>query len=172
MKKIIPALIILSFACTGCKKEAVEPNNNTIGTLSAKIDGKTKTFNISAQATQVSNLNPYKIRIVGYEKNVSEDYMEITIESPVPIVPGTYTNDTDPNLHVRIVYYVTFTSFYSNYHVSWEPAGSLRRTGSVTISEISNSSVKGTFSGTLFYSDILGTDLTNTLTNGMFNVSF
>ena len=171
MKKIIPALIILSFICKACKKESVDPRYDSLGTISAKIDGNTKTFNTSAKSIQVSTRNPYELRIEGYEQPGSLTNIVIRIVSPNPIVPGTYSNDLDPAMHVQIIYYEG-PLLYGTDHDSWEQVGFLRRTGSVTINEISNSSVKGTFSATLFYSTFTGTDLTNTLLNGIFNVSF
>ena len=171
MKKIIPALIILSFACKACKKESVDASQGGLGTISAKIDGNTKTFNTSAKAIQVSTRSPYEIRIEGYEKPGSLTNIAIRIVSPNPIVAGIYSNDPDPSTHVQIIYYEG-PQLYGTDHDSWEQVGFLHRTGSVTINEISNSSVKGTFSATLFYSTFTGTDLTNTLSNGIFNVSF
>ena len=171
MKKIVPVLIILSFVCIACKKEPVDPGYGGLGTISAKIDGDTKTFNTSSKAILVSTLYPYEIRIEGYEQPGSFTNMVIRIVSPHPIVPGTYTNDPDPAMNVQIIYYEG-PRLYGTDHDSWEQVGFLRRTGTVTISEISNSSVKGTFSATLFYSTFTGTDRANTLSNGIFNVSF
>ncbi len=171
MKKIIPALILLSLVCKSCKKDAAPPApvSEGLGTISVSIDGSTRSFNYyddnnsTAKAvlgTRYPNL--YTLTVFGQvSPGFWADYLSITIVSPVPIVAGTYTNAAVPNTSLEI-WYCPATIPFQACHVS----GS---SGLVTISEMSSSSVKGTFSATLSYVDNSGTSRTNTLTNGKFN---
>jgi len=175
MKKIIPALILLSLVCNSCKKDAAPPApiNEGLGTISATIDGSSRSFNYDEDNNSTAkailgntNNNLYTLTVFGQERPglFLEDELSITIESPNPIVAGTYTNAAVPNTSLEI-WYCPFTIPLQACHVS----GS---SGLVTISEVSNSSVKGTFSATLSYVDNSGTSRTNTLTNGKFNTPF
>ncbi len=173
MKKIIPALILLSLVCKSCKKDAAPPVSEGLGTISVSIDGNTRSFNYdenngsTAKAMLDSSYpNLYRLKIFGQTGPglYLEDRLSITIESPNPIVAGTYTNAAVPNTSLEI-WYCPFTIPLQACHVS----GS---SGLVTISEISSSSVKGTFSATLSYVDISGASRSNTLTNGKFNTPF
>lgn len=175
MKKIIPALILLSLVCKSCKKDAAPPApvSEGLGTISVSIDGSTRSFNYYDQnnnstakavlGTTYNNL--YTLTVFGQKRPFFwEDDLSITIVSPNPIVAGTYTNAAVPNTSLEI-WYCPFTIPLQACHVS----GS---SGLVTISEISSSSVKGTFSATLSYVDNSGASRTNTLTNGKFNTPF
>jgi hypothetical protein len=165
--------VILSFLFAGCKKDSPVPRDVSLGTISVYIDGTIKPFNTTAKAIQVSTTSPYQIRIEGYKQPGISTRMELTIYSPNPIVPGTYTENNAAGIHVHIVYSVDNIIVLTP-HDSWgvNIFGISTRPGSVTISEISASFVKGSFYGTLFYDDISGTAQTNNLQDGLFYVSF
>jgi hypothetical protein len=174
MKKIIPALVLLSLICKSCKKEAAPPApSDSLGTVSVSIDGSIRSFNYNqnnnstAKATlDTRHPNLYTLTVFGQvSPGFFADYLSITIVSPVPIVAGTYdANATPPNTSLEI-WYCPATVPLQACHISGN-------SGLVTISEINSSSVKGTFSATLSYVDNSGTPRTNTLTNGVFNVGF
>lgn len=174
MKKIIPALILLSLVCKSCKKDAAlpAPVSESLGTISVSIDGSTRSFNYTQDNNSTAKAvlgtrypNLYTLRVFGRVRSGwFEDDLSITIVSPVPIIAGTYTNVAVPNTSLEI-WYCPFTIPLQACHVS----GS---SGLVTISEMSSSSVKGTFNAALSYVDNSGTSRTNTLTNGKFNTPF
>ena len=174
MKKIIPALILLSLVCKSCKKDAAPPApvSEGLGTISVSIDGSIHSFNYDQNNNSTAKAvlgtrfpNLYTLTVFGQvNPGFFAHYLSITIVSPVPIVAGTYTNASAPNTSLEI-WYCPATTPLQACHIS----GS---SGLVTIGEIISSSVKGTFSATLSYVDNSGTPRTNTLTNGKFNVSF
>lgn len=173
MKKLFYLLLsgFVTISISSCKKEAAPPApvSEGLGTISVSIDGSTRSFNYhednnsTAKATLGTRYpNLYTLSVFGLESTgYFEDRLSITIVSPVPIVAGTYTNAALPNTSLEI-WYCPATIPLQACHVS----GS---SGIVTISEMSSSSVKGTFSATLSYVDNSGISRTNILTNGKFN---
>lgn len=172
MKKII--FISLSLFLTvfffSCKKEAADI---TIGTISVNINGTVSTFNVQAKASRLTTTNGgYAIQINGYKKDPSLSGTNLTfeIESADPIGAGTYTENTSGGLVVTMSHFVDIFFGYGSGSSNY---GSVSNPVSISITEITSSSIKGTFKGELHASSYTGSPgETETLTNGMFYVSF
>ncbi|HYM93572.1 MAG TPA: hypothetical protein VET23_05485 [Chitinophagaceae bacterium] len=172
MKKII--LISLSLFLTviffSCKKEATDI---PIGTISVNINGTASTFNIQAKASRpITSNGGYAIQINGYKKDpfLSGTNLSFRIESPIQISAGTYTENAlgDP-----IVTMSHFVDIFVGYGSGSSNYGSVRNPVSISITEITSSSIKGIFKGELHASSYTGSPgETEILTNGMFYVSF
>ncbi|MEO6613590.1 MAG: hypothetical protein ABIT05_12435 [Chitinophagaceae bacterium] len=162
---ILPVLFVFS----ACKKNVAspEPLRDGPGTISVSIDGNTRSFNYnqdnnSTAKARLGNRYPNLYELVVYGQELPGffyDDLSITIISRNPIVPGTYSFDSTE------IWYCPATIPLQACHVS----GS---SGIITITEMTSSYVKGTFSATLSYLDNSGVARTNNLTNGKFNGLF
>lgn len=169
MKRIVLCL----FACqvvfffTTCKKD---PKDIPIGTIKTKINGDEKTFSIQAKATRLTVTGGYGIQVIGYYRNGSTTNLTFTIARPQAIATGTYTENTTSNPLVTMTHCVEVLFpcvLQTNSH------GSVSNPVSITITEITNTYVKGTFKGELQTPGPAGTGTsTENFTNGVFHVSF
>jgi len=170
-KHFILLLSFLSLCFISCKKD----NGNDdidIGTITADVDGVATSFNHSAKATVLNVSGGYGISIQGYKKDLSESQTNWTfsIARPTPITTGTYIENSGSNPLVRMTYTYDFLAgiLYTS-----EAYGSSAHPVTITITDISSTSVKGTFSGELYCtSGPAGTPYKNVFSNGSFNVSF
>ena len=154
-KRILFILILtMTFTLISCEKIEKVP----LGTITVLIDGKTRSFNTAAKAENLDVVGGYGISIHGYraDEGASNNIL-ISIASPNRIAETTYTNYSSGNA-VRIEYNVNFIFFWEEYVSS---------SATVSIYEISSTSVRGTFSGTLSSGET-----TVELKKGVFNVSF
>lgn len=164
MKKIFYLLLAccIIIIISSCKKDATDI---PIGTIKVKIDGKDFTFNVQAKATTLAVAGGFGIQIQGNFKTTSTTNLIFTIVRPSPITTGNYTENTGGNPLVTMTHCteVLIPCFFqaTTYGSSSNPV-------SITITEITGSSVKGTFRGELKFSSA-GTEL---LTNGAFYVHF
>lgn len=164
MKKLLNILLAssISFFSTSCKKDATDI---PIGTIKVEINGNAYTFNVQAKATMLTVSGGYGIQVQGNFKTTSTTNLSFSVVRPGPISTGSYTENTAGNPLVMMTHCteVLFPCVIqaTAYRSSSNPV-------SVTITEITGSSVKGTFSGELQVSSG-GTEL---LKNGAFYVSF
>lgn len=174
MKKIILFPVVLLLLLISCKKNvaAPEPVKEGLGTISVTIEANIRSFNFNQDNNSTAKArlgtrfpNLYELAVYGQKlPGFFQDYFSITIVSPNPIIPGTYSFSTASNIQTEI-WYCPATVPFQNCHIS----GS---SGIITIIEMTSSSVKGTFSATLSYIDNSGVNRTNILTNGKFNAPF
>ena len=160
MKKIIHLSAILIFLLFSCKKDDI-----SIGTIKVDINGMDYTFNVHAKATTLSVTGGYGIQIQGNYKESSTTNLSFSIVRPSQISTGTYTFNTAGNPLVSMIHCeeVIFPC------VARAAAfGSTSNPASVTITEITSSSVRGTFKGELQF----GAGGTEILSKGEFYVSF
>ena len=164
MKKLLNILLASSVTILtiSCKKD---PTDIPIGTIKADINGSAFTFNVQAKATTLTVTGGYGIQIQGNYKTTSTTNLSFTIVRPDPISSGSYIENAAGNPLVMMTHCteVLFPCVIQ--------ANAFRSTAnpvSITITEITGSSVKGTFKGELQVSSG-GTEL---LTNGAFYVSF
>ena len=147
--KLFSALLML-LLLVSCKKSDVE---TPLDTIIATINGKTTTFTSAAGSYGYSSvINNYDLNlssIIYYPKIIG-----VRLTNPTPIEAGTYDN-------VGRTYPVTLYIFYDTF-ISNPTKKSI-----VTITSISSTNVKGTFSGDLSS----GAD-SITITNGSFNINF
>jgi hypothetical protein len=157
MKTISPKILLLSIIslllinCFSCKKSNNEPIVTPIIPttpaseyfLECKINGELKTFNASLIANDYLQLAKKHIQFSGYIQGNTGPFFEIKIGSfdvGVLIIPKTYTKLSGMS-YFSAVYFNTALapSLLQNYPTDFQ----------VTIIEINNVFVKGTFSGTL-----------------------
>jgi len=162
MKKIIHLLAILTILLFSCKKDPVDIR---IGTIKVDINGTAYTFNVQAKATRLSVTGGNGIQIQGNYKETSTTNLTLTIVRPSPISTGTYIENTASNPLVTITHCteVLVPCFFQAVVF-----GSTSNPVSITITEITGSSIKGDFKGELRTSS----GSTETLSNGEFYVSF
>ncbi|MBK7561172.1 MAG: hypothetical protein IPQ06_00175 [Chitinophagaceae bacterium] len=164
MKKLFNILLasFVTILTISCKKDATDI---PIGTIKVKIDGTDFTFNVQAKATTLAVAGGFGIQIQGNYKTTSTTNLSFTIVRPSPITTGSYTENTGGNPLVTMIHCteVLIPCFFqaTTYGSSSNPV-------SITITEITGSSVKGTFRGELKFSSG-GPEL---LTNGAFYVRF
>ncbi len=178
MKQIInylPLAFICLFYLNSCSKKEVtapEPARDGPGTISVTIDGSTRSFNYNTDPNTTAKARlgtayPNLYELVVYGQKATgwfEDDISIKIDSPDPIVPGTYSFNTALNIKTEI--------WYCPFRIPLEPCHVSGSSGVITITEISPSFVKGTFSATVTYLDNSNVLRSNTLTNGKFNAPF
>lgn len=164
MKKIFCFLLTccVTIITISCKKD---PTDIPIGTIKADIDGTGNTFNVQAKATRLTVTGGYGIQIQGNYRTGSTTNLSFSIVRPDPISSGSYIENAggNPLVMMRHCTEVLFTCA-----IQGNAYGSVANPVSITITEITGSSVKGTFKGELQFSSG-GTEL---LTNGAFYVSF
>jgi hypothetical protein len=160
MKYISIILFVLIFF-NSCKKD---PLDIPIGTLKADFNGASKTFNVNAKAKRLSVSGGYGIQIQGYFKSGSTTNFSFSIVSPSPLSAGSYIENSTGNPLIEMINCteVLFPCFArtANFGSSSNPV-------SITITEISGSSVKGSFKG-----ELQGTSANEVVSNGVFYLSF
>ncbi len=164
MKKLLNILLASSVTILtiSCKKDATDI---PIGTIKADINGSAYTFNVQAKATRLLVNGGYGIQIQGNYRTGSTTSLSFTIVRPNPISTGNYTENAGGNPLVMMTH---CTEIFTPCVIQANAFGSTANPVSITITEITGSSVKGTFKGELQVSSG-GTEL---LTNGVFYVSF
>jgi hypothetical protein len=162
MKKIIFISAILVSLLFSCKKDETDI---PIGTIKVDINGVAYTFSEQAKATRLLVTGGYGIQIQGNYRTNSTTNLTLSIVRPTPISTGTYIENTGSNPLVTITH---CTEVIVPCVIQAVTFGSISNPVSITITEITGSSVRGNFKGELQTSS--GT--TETLSNGVFYVSF
>ena len=162
MNKIFFLSAILVTLFFSCKKDDTDI---PIGTIKVDINGSSYTFNLQAKATTLTVTGGYGIQIQGYYRNGSTTNLSFSIVRPSAISTGTYTENTASNPLVLMTH---CTEVIAPCVIRANAYGSTSNPVSITITEITGSSVKGTFKGDLQVS----TGTTEVLSNGVFHVSF
>ena len=164
MKKIFYFLLLFctTIIAVSCKKD---PLDIPLGTIKVDIGGTEYKFNVQAKASRLSVTGGSGIQVHGLYKTTSTTDFDFSIVSPNPITSGTYTESMsgNPLITVRHCTEVLFPCV-----VQANTYGSTANPVSITIKEISGSSVKGTFKGELQVSS----GSKEVLTDGVFYVSF
>lgn len=164
MKKLLNILLasFVTILTISCKKDATDI---PIGTIKVKIGGTDFTFNVQAKATTLAVAGGFGIQIQGNYKTTSTTNLIFTIVRPSPITTGNYTENAGGNPLVTMTH---CTEVLFPCLIQANAYGSASNPVSITITEITGSSVKGTFRGELQVS----TGGTELLTNGAFYVRF
>ncbi|SRX76006.1 hypothetical protein [Aequorivita antarctica] len=139
-------LFAASMLIIGCSKSDDRPSSTDTYYLEMKMNGTAKNFNNAAVAqTALDNENLVKLIIGGTKDGLLNEGFELDIEFlENNITIGTYFQpepNGDPNYELSAKFYNTSTNTYYN-SFYYEP-----EEFTITISEISNSAVKGTYSG-------------------------
>ena len=164
MKKLLNILLAscVTILTISCKKDVADI---PIGTIKVDINGSAFTFNVQAKATTLAVTGGYGIQIQGNYKTTSTTNLNFTIVRPTPISSGSYIENAagNPLVMMRHCTEVLFPCV-----IQANTFGSTANPVSITITQITGSSVKGTFMGELQISS----GGTESLTNGVFYVSF
>ena len=154
---LLPIILIFS-----CKKD---PADIGIGTIKVDINGTAYTFSVQSRATTLPVTGGNGIQIQGKYKETSTTNLTLSIVRPSPISTGTYIENNASNPLVTITHCteVIVPCFFQA-----TTFGSTSNPVTITITEITGSSIRGNFKGELQTSP--GT--TETLSNGVFYVSF
>ncbi|HTD41823.1 MAG TPA: hypothetical protein VK671_14435 [Mucilaginibacter sp.] len=175
MKRLLLLSVCIAFFAASCSKKAVVPNlglKDTVtvkDTISATVDGVNETFNSVDTVRFYSATSMY---ISGTNATNSDKIIFIFPELSGNVI-GTYDSAAASNNAIQMLYGLgpgyTANNYYYNYHVPNGPAYD----GSVTITTFTNTTVKGTFSGTLIQesSASVGHGPTKTITNGKFTLA-
>ncbi|HTB52184.1 MAG TPA: hypothetical protein VK718_05345 [Ferruginibacter sp.] len=177
---IIITLFIACIAISSCKKKATVQLNttdttanntdsttttslDTINIITATINGVTDTFNTQVGFTfsiDSSTASPYMVFIFsGYTNNYTSNILgEINFPGVTPTA-GIYSEDSTAQMKYAAI---TYNGFYYQANSSSNPV-------TVTITSITDTSAKGTFTGNVY----LNADSTQTplsIVNGTFNL--
>ncbi|MEO6639379.1 MAG: hypothetical protein ABIN25_13960 [Ginsengibacter sp.] len=170
-KHNITILLFASILCfSSCKKNNAD-NKVSTDTISASVDGNATTFNYGALASTISVSGGFGITIYGNKKDpsVSQTSLLISIVSPNPITKGTYVENSggNPLIQMTYTYDLVFGLKYT-----FETYGSTINPLRITITDITSTFAKGTFSGEVTGTDGTGSVVKYLFTNGVFNVKF
>jgi hypothetical protein len=175
-----------------CQKSGVDENNfgnssgdstssgnNTTGSstyyIKASMDGVAKTFNVSAMGIESNLAGITMLDITGLASSASSlESLGITINNSgnsKPIVAGSYSELETDGFVVAAVYNPGSTTIVYGAGLYLDTINPLK----VTITSIDSKTVKGTFSGNLYYTNTTTDSVgpgKKTVTNGEFNVKF
>lgn len=141
-------LLLLPFLLLSCKKDKkeVKPAN----AVTVTIDGVAKTFNEDAKASHNNGPDGETATLVeGYTSDGEAIMLAI---NGTPAAGKTYTSDE---------LLIGYAEINGNYTFAYE--------GTITVNQVSATSISGTFNGTIHYPDRVNP---TPIKNGKFNVSF
>ena len=161
--KIAFLALALTFASCSSDSEGTPVTNGAEGTITAKVDGNTFTTSVIATGGTISGGNQYTLlSIFGTELTSRGITLQIIDFAGV----GTYTVGSETGPH-SICGYSDKKPGSTNEYETWTTANATDATGSITITEKSESNIKGTFS---FKGKNAITGTYKELTNGSFNL--
>lgn len=174
MKRLLLLSFCIVFVAASCGKKAVVPNvsitkNTVADTISATVDGVNETFNSLDTVRFFSTKSMY----ISGTNAASSDKIIFILPALSGNGVGTYDSSASSNNAIQMLYGLgpgyTADNYYYNYHVSNGPSFDC----SVTITTFTNTTIKGTFSGTLIQesSATTGHGPTKTITNGKFTLA-
>jgi hypothetical protein len=169
MKRISLLASLFCLLLTACSKNNKGDNSGKAGTIAATVDGSNVSFNTTARAMRTDISGAYSIQIIGFQGAAgSSNQIAIAVSDNSPIVTGIYNETlTGANGVGSVSYIQSGTALpYINNRSTANP-------GTVTITEVNATSVKGTFSGDVFLMTNGGISTTKkSITNGQFFVNF
>ncbi|UAY53484.1 hypothetical protein [Ferruginibacter albus] len=152
MKKfLIPLTALLVFV--SCKKDSNTnpPASGGNNTITETVNGVTTVHHYASAINGQSSFTGNYVMNIGSAENFPNTIELIISDPDNPIQAKTYTNTSGP-IPLNIVYHEYSSAYNDN-------------TGTVTITSLTATHVKGTFSGT-----VTSSADTKTLTNGSFDV--
>ena len=157
------AFIVLSF--NSCQKHQEDPVESNL--ISVDIDG-VKTYFNAMDEVSLNILDLHRLDVQGFEK-ASPDFsnnLSFTVIDTVDITTKTYSESIFNYPHVDIHYTSALAS-----NVRATANSRVSNPVSVTITDITPTTIKGTFSGELWYYDLNNNDVKTTLSNGVFRLN-
>ena len=150
MKRIILFLLLLSslIYLPACQKEGNTPADNYY--FDATIDGTVKSYPATPTAVMLDTLDVYSVGMAAYTAAGSNDLFSLTIgQKTGPITTGTYVDDyTNEDRIVVGGFNLGSTDDALQYGAGLDEGPEPRLT--ITITELTDKTIKGTFSGTFF----------------------
>jgi hypothetical protein len=163
MKKLLFYSFCVLAIFNSCKKNSSSTGS---GSISAMVNGNTKTFNTDAVATLSNAGGIYSLLVkgIGYSSGDTSS-ISILVGKSNPITTGVYTPVGTAGVPVSVTYSPGYDREYSNdtARYSYQPE--------VTITSISNSNVQGTFSGNLILYSGKTLVMSQSIGSGSFNVN-
>ncbi len=170
MKKLLPYLVILIFVFAACSKSNSKTQTQTSPPgISGKINGKYTTFNGSISVDTSSG--EISITASADSTPFTSSILEIVLDATAPFKPGLYPYSYDPNAVYESGLGIATTINYSQVLFG-------SNDDSVTVTAVTDSSVAGTFHGTVNgrvldqNSPTFYRDTTAVITEGKFNVKW
>lgn len=172
LRKLFISIISITLLISCSKKEDSALNTDSDYFMSFKANGTEIIYTdiLSAQFEDAPNQNIHGLTMAGANFNGSstdEDF-GIILMNDTPITEGSYNQDYIPNTYASRAFmsYIKGEQGYS----SASPLLSDVAKANVTITEITNTYISGTFSGTLVKSDDDYSVITHEITNGKFKI--
>lgn len=165
-----PALLLLIFVASCGKEKSVEEDLGSYF-LKCKVGSEEKTFNYSATATKVDlggGITSYSVFGKAVPDANNYESLGFTIQLMVPVATGTY-KESDPTTDYSLAaIYMPNTTDQNKIFASNE----LNETDpfQITFTEITSTTLSGTFKGTLFINTTDPVTDSVILTNGQFKV--
>lgn len=174
MTRLVLLSVCIAFVAASCGKKAVIPivsltKNAVADTISATVDGVNEIFNSLDTVRFLSTSSMY----ISGTNAAGSDKIIFILPALSGNGLGTYDSSASSNKAIQMLYGLgpgyTADNYYYNYHVSNGPSYD----ASVTISTFTNTTIKGTFSGTLIQesSATTGHGPTKTIANGKFTLA-
>jgi hypothetical protein len=169
MKRIFVLGSLFCLLFTACSKNNNDDNSGKAGTITATIDGANVSFNTNAKAIRADAGGAYSIQIMGFQgTGGNSNQIALAASDNSAIVAGIYNETMTGANGAGTVSYIQSGSSYPYIN-----NGSTTNPGTVTITEVTSTSVKGTFSGDVFLMTAGGISTTKkSITNGQFSVNF
>jgi len=168
MKRTVLCVFISSLVLASCGKDGDTTTPGNSGTITATIDGLPVSFNFNAKARHLTVAGSEAINITGYQGTGSSNDIGITIAKTGGVSAGYYSEIKTTTIGKSALNYRDAST--GNTYISHE---STTFPSTTTVSEITSTSIKGTFSGDIFLLQSGGVSTTKkTITNGTFVVNF
>jgi hypothetical protein len=166
---LFSSILFFVLSASSCKKDT--PDSVPIGTIEAEVDGTKTTFNNEATAVLTTNNRNIMLELKGYKKprTTSGTYLSLQVLGTSTITTGTYTEGGPGPFTVHAERFVDLFFGVGGSSVTY---GSTSDPLSITITDITTTYVKGTFSGELRTGTSGGTNNTYIkLKKGIFHLS-
>jgi hypothetical protein len=160
MKKILVLSLVLLVALASCKKDDVTLQYIPASTINALVDNVPVSFNMLTMAdTTFHSYSGYITVIEGWQGDVANsDFVSFSLVRPHRLSPGIYTPSSFSYWH---------QSDSTMYNFASEDSAQ------IVITAITDSSIEGTFGGTVYKNGYSGLGSPSLLiTDGKFNVKF
>lgn len=164
-----PVVLLLVFVAS-CGKEKSSEEDLSQYYLKCKIGSVDKTFNFSAAAAK-EDLGGGIVSYSVFGKAVADasnfESLGFTIQLSIPFVAGTYKeNDPTTDYFLAGIYNPNSTDPAKIFASGYDDSNPFR----ITFTEVTPTTLSGTFSGKLFINDTDPTADSAVITNGMFKV--
>ncbi|MBG9376526.1 hypothetical protein I5907_09795 [Panacibacter sp. DH6] len=151
MNRTLSSLVLLYCLCfTACKKEGGEPSENYA--IVATIDGNVKSYTYTPTAVMLDAFDAYSVGMAAYTDASVNDIFTLNIlkQSELgAIVPGTYVDDyTNEDVFVLGGFNLGSMDDAEAYGAGLQEGTDPKLT--ITITELTDKIIRGTFSGTFF----------------------